>query len=169
LQDVPEELCAVSWNLGFWPGSYEFWALRRVRVTALLVQSGRVDPAGSCSLLPPVVVPPLVPPEVVPPPVPLVPEDAVAPPEPPLVVPMSPLPPDEVLPLPPLPPPTDPPGRLLLSGPVAEGPGVIDEAGVWPLFPSAPLLPPPPRELMTQTASKANRATRHSTTARRRQ
>jgi hypothetical protein len=160
------ELLAVSLNFGFWPGSYEFCALRRVNVTLPLAQSGSADPADSRS--PPDVVPPPLPPV---PPVPAV-EDTVAPAllpallELPLVAPVSP-----PLPLPPpLLPPTEPPGRLLFNGPVAEGPGVIDDTGVWPLLPFAPMpLPPLPRELTVQKTTSASTAARHATMARRRQ
>jgi hypothetical protein len=164
LQAVLPALAAVSLNCGFTPGSYEFCALRSVSVTVPLAQSGSVDPAGSCPpppLLTPLDVPPVSPVS----PVPEVVED-VAPALPPLfelpsVEPVSPLPPA---------PPTDPPGRLLLSGPLAEGPGVIDDTGVWPLLPLAPLpLPAPLPELTAQKTNNASTAARHATTARRRQ
>jgi hypothetical protein len=132
-------------------------------VTLPLAQSGSVDPAGNCP--PPLLLPPLDVPPVSP--VPVVVEDVA----PPLLPPLLELPSVEpVSPLPPPAPPTDPPGRLLFSGPLAEGPGVIDDTGVWPLLPLAPLpLPPLPPELTAQKTTSASTAARHATTARRRQ
>ncbi|RSS30001.1 hypothetical protein EF916_06540 [Streptomyces sp. WAC08452] len=134
------------------------------------MQSARLEPPGSASPAPtPVAAPPAEPPVPAPPPEPL--------PAPP---PAPPAPPEPSPPAPPLPapdpsesPPSDssrPPGASLIAGPEPEGPGVIDGAGFLPLAPSSRSLPPsPPPATTIQVIRSANRASRDSSTALRRQ
>ncbi|RSS17944.1 hypothetical protein EF915_07280 [Streptomyces sp. WAC08401] len=136
------------------------------------MQSARLEPPGSASPAPtPVAAPPAEPPVPAPPPE-LLPAPPPAPPEPP-----EPSPPAPPLPAPePDPsesPPSDssrPPGASLIAGPEPEGPGVIDGAGFLPLAPSSRSLPPsPPPATTIQVIRSANRASRDSSTALRRQ